>query len=93
METNTQLSYKVLRSKITQGIWQHSGNYIGGTDERITHFYGTKTNEQDEANAAYATLAVNNLHIVAEALELLLDSSNAPDWKIKIAKQALNNIK
>lgn len=55
--------------------------------------YNDEWTKKAEANAKYAAMAMNNFANVCEALELMLDGSNAPEWKIKAAKQSLNKIK
>jgi hypothetical protein len=78
-ENNTAPLWRRLNEARTQGKWENSTNYIGVKKDRITHFVGgvTLTEAQDEINAQYTALAVNNLHILAEALEDTLREYNA----------------
>ena len=96
---------KELNSKRTQGEWVCQRNYIGVPSERVTHFDGTASNEQDAINAQYTALAVNTLHILAEALdnvkwylengeyESQMQGKPRGSQIAKIVEQALDNIK
>ena len=59
---------KELNSKRTQGEWICQREYIGVPSERVTHFDGTASDEQDAINAQYTALAVNNFASVVDAL-------------------------
>lgn len=67
--------WKRLNGERTQGEWICKGKNIANQDERITFFIGGNglTSEDDILNAQYATLAVNHLASLAEALEWLMD--------------------
>ena len=84
-ENNVPL-YKVLNESRTQGNWAttesgaKSSLRIYATDHvQKTHvldcfsFASGIKEEEAEANTAYTALAVNNLHLLAEALEEALD--------------------
>lgn len=108
MNTNTQRSeeplYKVLDSLRTKSEWESetttksiklfAGDGHGGAD-LIAKF--KNNNDQQESNAQYAALAVNNLNQLAEALErldFLLEGDCRPMYLHArgIIKEALNKI-
>lgn len=108
MNTNTQRSeeplYKVLDSLRTKSEWESetitksinlfAGDGHGGAD-LIARF--NNNNDQQESNAQYAALAVNNLNQLAEALErldFLLEGDCRPMYLHArgIIKEALNKI-
>jgi len=97
--------WKRLNGERTQGEWICKGKNIANQDERITFFIGGNglTSEDDKLNAQYATLAVNHLASLAEALQNLLSSYKADFYNITggelnnteavlQAKEALNKI-
>jgi len=99
-ENNNVPLYKRLNSERTQGNWECTLNYIGVPLIRITHFNGSEDLQKDDANAEYTALAVNNLHLLAEALEAIINcaftsTSNTVEIgksELKAAKEALKAI-
>ena len=114
MSTVTKPLYKVLNEKRTQCNWILDADTIGTgtepTDETIADFkpemdelmvWQRDFNEM-KAKQKYAALAVNNLSILAEALQGMVDefdsyavpASKYPQVKATIekAKEALNKI-
>jgi hypothetical protein len=81
-EPNKQPLYKVLNSKRTQGEWVPNDysksnifepHFEVSSPETKRKVFDTPVVEsEDEANAQYTALAVNNLHILAEALEKII---------------------
>ena len=104
---NPQPLYKVLNAARQDGIWKAGGIASSGIYSSVglttksgdwigrmivnTH----KNKETAEANAQYAALAVNSLHILADALERLIkaaDGSNCDSIAVDNAKAALQAI-
>jgi len=112
-ENNVPL-YKVLNENRTQGELEpckdakHShvmGSYETGKIQPVLYIHLTSDKKTCKANAAYTALAVNNLHLLAEALNDLIkqatettkdlcgfDGADVLDAAIDKAKEALNRI-
>lgn len=111
--TNSPLPlYQILNEARTGGKWYEHGGMIKGTWETSEgkdggYIAGMKlgTFAVHQANARYAALAVNNLHLLAEALQDLIDKAGETtrnivafegaeilDASIDKAKQALSLI-
>ena len=106
--TNTnQPLYKQLNEQRTQGEWKRPeqeyslNEYSIITDDMTicTALAIDIPDEEAEANVAYTCLAVNNLHILAEALENVLwnfegkqNLSEVQQKAVQYAKEALNRI-
>jgi len=111
-ESNKLPLYKVLNEQRTQGTWV-SNDYsesnifephfeVSSPENKRRVFDTPVVESEDAANAQYTALAVNNLHILAEALEYLMEGVAGLPALSAIegvliphynkAKQALNNI-
>ena len=103
MEQSKQPLYKVLNEQRTQGEWNEDGLAIVGPRPEIE--ICVMTNDEDVkgeayANAQYTALAVNNLHLLAEALEEMIKEAHHANltgmatspFVLTRAKEALNKI-
>lgn len=81
--------YKRLNAEITQGEWYaEDGIFIRSGKEPVMNpgIANFLTYNENEANAAYTVLAVNNLHHLAEALE---ESVTEMQWVLGMLKKEL----
>jgi len=103
MKTETKKPlYKVLNEQRTKGEWfeEYDNDEFGqfysifaGEGENVFRYpYRIVKDEEYKANAQYTALAVNNLHLLAEALEGVIRVADRKTDEFDKAKEALSKI-
>lgn len=100
-ETTNRPLYKVLNNCRTGGEWKHRSLNNGHEEIQTdtfnlagsTIFEVNFENKEYEANAQYTVMAVNNLHLLAEALEWIENEIKTTPDELQDALQGVILIK